>query len=112
MVASPGDETSIGRIENVQLTDVGQSSLLGKYPIHFHMIGRVTKSYVRNNAVHRSYNRGTTIHGVQYLRVSRNTYFDVMGHAIFVEDAAETKNLIEYNVVAGVKPTFSLLGTD
>jgi cell migration-inducing and hyaluronan-binding protein len=64
MVHSPGDETSIGRIENVQLEDVGQAFLLGKYPIHFHMIGRVTQSYVRCNTVNRSYNRGTTIHGV------------------------------------------------
>lgn len=112
MIHSPGDETSIGRIENLQLYDVGQAFLLGKYPIHFHMIGRVTKSYVRNNTVRNSYNRGTTIHGVHYLRVSRNTYFNCMGHTIFVEDAAETKNLIEYNVVAGTKPSFSLLNTD
>ena len=112
MLASPGDETSVGRIENVQLHDVGQAFLLGKYPIHFHMIGRVTKSYVRNNAIRNSYNRGTTLHGVHYLRVSRNAYFNVMGHTIFVEDGAETKNLIEYNVVAGTKPSFSLLNTD
>lgn len=112
MLHSPGDETSVGRIENIQFHDVGQAFLLGKYPIHFHMIGRVTKSYVRNNAVRNSYNRGTTLHGVHYLRVSRNTYFNIMGHTIFVEDAAETKNLIEYNVVAGTKPSFSLLNTD
>ena len=76
------------------------------------MIGRVTKSYIKNNTFRRSFNRGTTIHGVHYLRVSRNTYFDVMGHTIFVEDGAETKNLIEYNVVAGTKESFSLLNTD
>ena len=112
MIHSPGNESSIGRIENVQFFDVGQAFLLGKYPIHFHMMGRVTKSYVRNNSIQQSYNRGTTIHGVHYLRVSRNVYYDVMGHTIFVEDAAETKNLIEYNVVVGTKPSFSLLNTD
>lgn len=112
MLHSPGDESVVGRIENLQLNDVGQAFLLGKYPIHFHMIGRVTKSYVRNNAVMHSYNRGTTIHGVHYLRVERNCYWDVMGHTIFVEDAAETKNLIQYNVVAGTRPSFSLLNTD
>ena len=76
------------------------------------MIGRVTKSYIKNNTVRNSYNRGTTIHGVHYLRVSRNTYYNCMGHTIFVEDAVETRNLIEYNVVAGTKPSFSLLNTD
>lgn len=112
MLHSPGDESVIGRIENLQLNDVGQAFLLGKYPIHYHMIGRVNKSYVRNNAVMRSYNRGTTIHGVKYLRVERNCYWDTMGHTIFVEDGAETKNYIAYNVVAGTKPSFSLLNTD
>ena len=112
MLHSPGNESVVGRIENLQLEDVGQAFLLGKYPIHFHMIGRVTKSYVRNNAIRRSYNRGTTLHGVKYLRVERNCYWDVMGHTIFVEDAAETKNLVRYNVIAGTKPSFSLLNTD
>ena len=76
------------------------------------MIGRVTKSYVRNNVVERSYNRGTTIHGVKYLRVEYNVYWDTMGHTIFVADGAETKNYIAYNVVAGTKPSYSLLNTD
>ena len=112
MIHSPGDESVIGRIENLQLNDVGQAFLLGKYPIHYHMIGRVTKSYVRNNAVMRSYNRGTTIHGVKYLRVERNCYWDAMGHTVFVQDGAETKNYIAYNVVAGTKQSWSLLNTD
>lgn len=52
MLASPGDESVIGRIENCEFTDVGQGFKLGRYPIHFHMIGTVTHSYIRNNAVH------------------------------------------------------------
>ena len=103
MLHSPGDETTIGRIENLQMNDVGQAYLVGKYPIHFHRIGRVTKSYIRNNALMRSYNRGATIHGVKYLRVERNTYWDVMGHTIFTNDGDETKNYIAYNVVAGTR---------
>mmetsp|Transcript_37444 Transcript_37444/g.45614 ORF Transcript_37444/g.45614 Transcript_37444/m.45614 type:complete len:273 (+) Transcript_37444:733-1551(+) len=76
------------------------------------MIGRVTKSFVKNNTIRNSYNRGTTIHGVHYLTVAYNSYYNTMGHTIFVEDAAETRNLIMYNVVAGTKPSFSLLNTD
>lgn len=112
LMAAPGDEGVIGRIENVELNFVGQAFMNGRYPIHFHMVGRVTQSYVRNNAVLHSYNRGTTIHGVKYLRVERNCYWDIMGHAVFVEDAAETKNVIAYNVVAGTKRSFSMLNTD
>ena len=112
LLASPGHETSIGRIEYVQLEDVGQAFLLGKYPIHFHMIGRVSKSYVRCNTINRSYNRGTTIHGVHYLTVSENVYHECMGHTLFVEDAAETKNLIENNLVVNTRASHSLLDTD
>ena len=46
------------------------------------------------------------------MRVERNCYWDVMGHTVFLEDGAETKNLVQYNVVAGTKPSFSLLNTD
>lgn len=35
-----------------------------------------------------------------------------MGHAIFIEDAAETKNLIEYNCVINTRASDSLLNTD
>ena len=112
MLHSPGDESAIGKIEYVELQDVGQAFLLGKYPIHFHMIGRVTKSYVRCNTVNRSYNRGTTIHGVHYLTVKDNVYYEAMGHTIFIEDAAETKNLIEHNLVVNTRASHSLLDTD
>ena len=50
MLHSPGDETSVGRVEYVNFYNVGQSFQLGRYPIHFHMIGEVTKSYVRGNS--------------------------------------------------------------
>jgi hypothetical protein len=42
----------IGKIENIELFNVGQSAKLGRYPIHFHMAGNVAESYIRNNAIH------------------------------------------------------------
>jgi hypothetical protein len=41
MLHSPGDESVIGRIENCEFFNVGQAFKLGRYPIHFHMIGTV-----------------------------------------------------------------------
>jgi len=41
MLHSPGDESVVGRIENCEFYDVGQAFKLGRYPIHFHMIGTV-----------------------------------------------------------------------
>jgi hypothetical protein len=52
MIASPGDETSIGRIEYTEFFNVGQAFQLGRYPIHYHMIGTVHNSYVKGNTVH------------------------------------------------------------
>jgi hypothetical protein len=52
MLHSPGDESVVGKIENCEFTDVGQAFMLGRYPIHFHMIGTVQKSYIKNNSIH------------------------------------------------------------
>ena len=109
---SPGDETTAARIDSIELTNVGQAFILGSYPIHFHMIGTVHSSYVRNNAIHHTFNRAVTIHGVHYLRVQNNVAYHTMGHTIFIEDAAETKNLIEGNLIVDVRRSWSLLNTD
>ena len=97
MLHSKGDESVIGRIENIELRDVGQAFQLGRYPIHFHMIGTVHNSYVKSNSIHHTYNRAVTIHGVHYLRVINNLAYKTMGHTFFIEDAIETKNYIEKN---------------
>ena len=52
------------------------------------------------------------IHGVHYLRVLNNVAYHTMGHSIFLEDAAETKNTIEGNLVVDVRSSWSLLNTD
>ena len=56
------------------------------------MIGRVTKSYVKGNSIHHSYNRAITMHGIHYLRVIENVAYHIMGHTYFMEDGIETKN--------------------
>lgn len=49
---SEGDDSLIARLNNVEFTDVGQAFKLGRYAIHFHMIGAVHKSYVKEVSVH------------------------------------------------------------
>ena len=92
MLHSSGDDTVIGRISYVELTDVGQAFKVGRYAIHFHMIGNVHNSYVKGNSVHQSYNRAFTLHGSNFLRIEKNVVYDVMGHNIFIEDAVERHN--------------------
>lgn len=69
MLHSHGDESCVGKIMYIELFDVGQAFKLGRYPIHFHMIGSVSKSLVKGNSIHQTYNRAITIHGVNYFRV-------------------------------------------
>lgn len=112
MLHSPGDESVIGKIENCEFFNVGQAFKLGRYPIHFHMIGTVTQSYIKKNSIHQTYNRATTLHGVHYLEISDNVAYKALGHTIFIEDAIETKNLILRNLVVDTRASNSLLNTD
>lgn len=112
MLHSPGDESSIGRIMYIELTDVGQAFKLGRYPIHFHLIGTVAKSLVQGNSIHQTYNRAVTIHAVSYFHVINNVIYNTMGHSIFIEDAIETKNVIDGNLVIGTNRSWSLLNSD
>jgi len=85
---------------------------MGRYPIHYHMIGNVAGSYVKNCSVHESFNRGTTIHGVHYLHIKNNVYYRHLGHGIFWEDSIESNNLVENNLVMRTMKSTSLLESD
>ncbi|XP_066939677.1 fibrocystin-L-like [Macrobrachium rosenbergii] len=101
-----------GRIEYVEVTEAGQAFQLGRYPLHFHLVGNVNSSYVRGCAIHRTYNRAVTIHAADYLTVERNVAFDNMGHAIFTEDGNEMHNIIQYNLAIYTRTSASLLNVD
>jgi len=85
---------------------------MGRYCIHFHMAGDVPTSYVRGNAVHDSFARVTTIHGVHFLTVEDNVGYRVRGHNFFVEDGIETHNLIKHNLAIGSIAATNMLQTD
>jgi len=109
---SSGDDSLIARLENIEMTDVGQAFKLGRYAVHFHMIGAVHKSYAKGVGLHEGYNRAFTIHGTHYLRLEKNIAFSVKGHNIFIEDAVETKNVIKENLIMRTLRSFSGLNTD
>ena len=112
MLFSPGDESVIGRIENLELFNAGQAFTLGRYPIHFHMVGHVSQSYIKNNAIHHTFNRACTIHGVHYLTIKDNVAYHTMGHTYFTEDGIETYNTLEHNLGINTYQSFSLLNVD
>ena len=101
-----------GRIEYVEVTHAGQAFQLGRYPIHFHLNGNVSGSYVRGCAIHHTFNRAVTVHAVNYLLVERNVAFNVLSHAYFLEDGVEEYNVIQDNLGVFVRGSSSLLNVD
>ena len=102
----------IGRIEYIEVTHAGQAFRLGRYPIHFHLNGDVSDSYVRGCGIHHTFNRAVTIHGVDYLLVEKNVAYNILGHAYFLEDGIEQGNVIQYNLGIFVRASSSLLNVD
>ncbi|XP_069815730.1 fibrocystin-L-like [Dendropsophus ebraccatus] len=109
----PGKLLSIGRIEYVEVSHAGQAFRLGRYPIHWHLMGDVQyKSYVRGCGIHQTYNRAVTIHNTHNLLVERNVIYDIMGGAFFIEDGIEHGNILQYNLAVFVQQSTSLLNDD
>ncbi len=86
------------RIEGVELFQMGQRGKLARYPMHWHMAGDVSGQYFRNNTVWRTFSRCVTVHGSDNATVQDNLCYDHTGHGYFLEDGAETGNLIEGNL--------------
>jgi hypothetical protein len=115
-------ETGVLRLDGVELRRVGQGGRLGRYPIHFHLlsyaangslIGDATQQLVANSSIWNSANRCMTIHGTNGTTIRNNICYDIAGHAIFVEDAVERRNLIENNLVLKVRqPPQPILPSD
>ena len=61
-----GASTS-ARIRHAEFRKTGQPKIIGRYPIHFHLVGDVSGSIVEGNAVHDSFARVLTIHATHYL---------------------------------------------
>src|SRR5688572_2026163 len=56
-------------VEGVEFNRMGQNLTLARYPIHWHLIGDAKGQYIRNAAIHDTYNRCVTVHGTNNLQV-------------------------------------------
>ena len=52
------------------------------------------------------------IHGVHYLRVEHNVGYHTIGHMYFIEDAIETKNVLNHNLAVLSFAASALLNSD
>ncbi|XP_072425699.1 fibrocystin-L-like [Chiloscyllium punctatum] len=109
----PSKDLVVGRIEYVEIYHAGQAFRLGRYPIHWHLMGDLRyKSYVRGCAIHQTFNRAVTIHGTHHLLVEGNVAYNIMGGAFFIEDGIEQGNVLQYNLAVMVRQSTSLLNDD
>lgn len=110
---------AIAQIEGVEFKRAGQRGRLRRYPFHWHMLSYAgsqtlpdaTGQYLKGSTINSSANRGIVIHGTNGVIVQNNIVFDVRGHGIFTEDAAERRNLIDNNLVLHIRnplPGFQL----
>jgi cell migration-inducing and hyaluronan-binding protein len=79
-------------VEGVEFQRMGQNLTLARYPIHWHLIGDAKGQYIRNAAIHDTYNRCVTVHGTNNLKVENNVTYNTVGHCFFLEDGIETGN--------------------
>ena len=89
---------SIGRISGVELFRMGQKGKLGRYPWHWHIAGDVPGQYIKNCAIHKSFNRVVTVHGTNYSVVEDNVGYDHIGNGYFLEDGNEIRNQFIHNL--------------
>ena len=94
---------------------VGQKTILGRYPFHWHRAGNVDGQFLVNSSIHESYNRCVTVHGTNNAVVQNNVCYNHLGHGYFLEDGDEEGNLIQGNLgLLSVRPKDreELLDTD
>ncbi len=100
-----------GHLDGVELHRVGQAGRNARYPIHWHLWsyledpnGKAARGqFIKNSAIWESKNRCIVVHATNGLGISGNVCYDILGHAIFLEDAVERSNTIENNLVLHVR---------
>jgi G8 domain/Right handed beta helix region len=114
------DRTSSLQMDGVELRRMGQQGINGRYPIHWHLLsyaadgsslGDAVNHFVRNSTVADSKHRCLVIHGTNGITLQNNICYNIKGHAIFLEDAVEQRNVIEGNLVLRVRSPEDALST-
>jgi len=90
---------SSGGISYAEFRHLGKDGVLGKYPIHFHLVRDTMRgSGVLGASVWDSQNRWITIHGTDHLLIRDCVGYQSRGHGYFLEDATEQWNILDRNL--------------
>src|SRR5687767_12383388 len=90
-------------VEGVEFNRMGQNLTLARYPIHWHLAGDAKGQYIRNAAIHDTFNRCVTVHGTNNLQIENNVTYNTVGHCFFLEDGIETGNQYIRNLAIQTK---------
>ncbi len=106
------DKNSSVTIDGVELRRMGQSGMFGRYPIHFHNLsydntgkelGDASNMIVQNSSIHDTAQRCVVIHGSNGVSIKNNICYDIKGHAMFLEDAVERRNVFDHNLILKIR---------
>ncbi|HWN95545.1 MAG TPA: G8 domain-containing protein, partial [Methylomirabilota bacterium] len=90
---------SSGGISYAEFRHLGKEGVLGKYPIHFHLVRDTMRgSGVLGASIWDSHNRWVTIHGTDHMLIRDCVGYQSRGHGFFLEDATEQWNVLDRNL--------------
>jgi hypothetical protein len=93
---------SAGSISYAEFRHLGKKGVLGRYSLHFHLVGDTMRgSSVVGASVWHSDNRWLTVHGTDYLVVRDCVGYQSVGHGFYLEDGTETYNVFDRNLAVG-----------
>ena len=103
----------IAKLGGVELYRMGQKGTVGRYPMHWHMVGNAPGQFLADSSIHHAYNRFFSIHGTHQVQILRNVGYETIGHGFYLEDGIEQNNALVGNLGLSVhdakdgKPTAS-----
>ncbi|HEX8915789.1 MAG TPA: G8 domain-containing protein [Humisphaera sp.] len=91
---------SSGSISYAEFRHLGKENVLGKYPVHFHLLrdGLRNGGGIVGASIWDSKNRFMAIHGTDHLLVRDVVGYQCVGHGFFLEDATEQYNVLDRNL--------------
>jgi hypothetical protein len=90
---------SAGSISYAEFRHLGKEGVLGRYALHFHLVGDTMRgSSVIGASIWDSGNRWLTIHGTNYLVVRDCVGYQSVGHGYYLEDGTEVGNVLDRNL--------------
>ena len=100
---------SAGSIGYAEFRHLGKQGVLGRYSLHFHLVGSTMRgSSVIGASIWDSHNRWLTIHGTNHLVVRDCVGYRSLGHGYFMEDGTEVYNVLDRNLAVEARATKKL----